>query len=101
MRLYFIALQFLTIIPLPFSVRCEEKDLGKAMAFFPLAGLTLGALLAGANFLLALCLPRPIVDLLLVAILAIVSRGTTSGRSCRCLRRPCRPRRQGIGSWRS
>ena len=73
MRLYLIALQFLTIIPLPFSVRCEEKDLGRAMAVFPLVGLTLGALLVGANFLLSLCLPRDIVDLLLVAILSIVT----------------------------
>jgi adenosylcobinamide-GDP ribazoletransferase len=73
MRLYLIALQFLTIIPLPFSVRCEEKDLGKAMSFFPLVGLTLGALLVAANFILSLCLPREIVDLLLVAILAIVT----------------------------
>ncbi|HTP64791.1 MAG TPA: adenosylcobinamide-GDP ribazoletransferase, partial [Geobacteraceae bacterium] len=31
MRLYLIAFQFLTIIPLPFSVRCEERDLGRAM----------------------------------------------------------------------
>jgi adenosylcobinamide-GDP ribazoletransferase len=71
MRLYLIALQFLTIMPLHFSVRCEEKDLGKAMSFFPLVGLTLGALLAAANFILSLCLPREIVDLLLVAILTI------------------------------
>jgi adenosylcobinamide-GDP ribazoletransferase len=73
MRLFAIALQFLTIIPLPFTVRCEEKDLGKAMSFFPLVGLTLGALLVAANFILSLCLPREIVDLLLVAILAIVT----------------------------
>ena len=52
MRFFFIALQFLTIIPLPFSVRCEEKDLGSSLSFFPLAGLTLGALLVGSNYLL-------------------------------------------------
>lgn len=73
LRLYVLALQFLTIIPLPFSVRCEEEDLGRSMAFFPLVGLTLGLLLAGSNYLFALALPRPVVDLLLVALLALVT----------------------------
>ncbi|MEA5113113.1 MAG: adenosylcobinamide-GDP ribazoletransferase [Geobacteraceae bacterium] len=73
MRLFFIALQFLTIIPMPFSVRCEERDLGRSMTFFPLAGLTLGALLAGTNYLLMEILPRGVVDLLLVAILATLT----------------------------
>jgi adenosylcobinamide-GDP ribazoletransferase len=70
MRLYFIALQFLTIIPLPFSPRWEENDLGRSMAFFPLVGVTIGGLLAGADFFLGQYLPRPVGDLLLVALLA-------------------------------
>ncbi len=73
MRLYLIAIQFLTIIPLPFSVRCGEKDLGKAMSFFPLAGLTLGALLVGLNYLLSPILPTEVVDLLLIAFLSVIS----------------------------
>ncbi|RNC69228.1 MAG: adenosylcobinamide-GDP ribazoletransferase [Desulfuromonadales bacterium] len=73
MRLYFVALQFLTIIPLPFRLRWEENDLGRSMAFFPLAGLTIGGLLAGVDFLLTPHLPRPVADLLLVAILAGVT----------------------------
>lgn len=73
MRLYVIALQFLTIIPLPFSVRCEERDLGRALSLFPLAGLTLGALLAGSDYLLSHVFPRGISDLLLVALLAVVT----------------------------
>ncbi|EHP85518.1 cobalamin 5'-phosphate synthase [Geobacter metallireducens RCH3] len=72
-RLFFIAFQFLTIIPLPFTLRWEENDLGRSMAFFPLAGLTIGGLLAGADFLLAEVLPRPIEDLLLVALLAAMT----------------------------
>ena len=70
MRLYIIALQFLTIIPLPFTVRCEERDLGRSMTLFPAVGLTLGALLVGMNFLLAPLLPRSVTDLLLLALLA-------------------------------
>ena len=73
MRLYFIALQFLTIIPLPFQLRCDERDLGRSMAFFPLAGLTLGGVLAGADFLLVQVFPRPVADLLLVAFLALLT----------------------------
>lgn len=70
MRLYLIALQFLTIIPIPFPLRCEERDLGRSMAFFPLVGLFLGALLVGADFLLAPRLPRPVADLLLITLLS-------------------------------
>ncbi len=70
MRLYLIALQFLTIIPLPFTVRCEERDLGRSMAFFPAVGLTLGLLAMGLNYLLAPLLPRSVTDLLLLALLA-------------------------------
>jgi adenosylcobinamide-GDP ribazoletransferase len=73
MRLYFIAMQFLTIIPLPFRVRCDEHDLGRSMALFPLAGLTIGLLLAGGDFLAARLLPRPVADLLLIVALSAVT----------------------------
>ncbi len=73
MRLYFIAFQFLTIIPLPFTPRWRENDLGRSMAFFPLVGLTIGGLLAGTDFLLGAYLPRSVADLLLVALLAGVT----------------------------
>ncbi len=68
-----IAIQFLTIIPLPFSVKCEEKDLGRSMSFFPLAGLTLGAVLVGIDYNLSRFLPREVGDLLLVAVLAVIT----------------------------
>lgn len=73
MRLYFIALQFLTIIPLPFGVRCEEEDLGRSMAWFPVVGLTLGLMLVGLDWCLGRLFPRPVTDLLLVAFLAGVT----------------------------
>jgi adenosylcobinamide-GDP ribazoletransferase len=73
MRLYFIAIQFLTIIPLPFSVKCGEKDLGRAMSFFPLAGLTIGALLVGMNYILFQILPPGVVDLLLIVFLSVIT----------------------------
>lgn len=73
MRLYLIALQFLTIIPLPFSLRYEEKDLGRSMVFFPLVGLTLGAILVGIKYLFSPFLPDNIVDLLLVVALSVIT----------------------------
>ncbi|HIJ95443.1 MAG TPA: adenosylcobinamide-GDP ribazoletransferase [Desulfuromonadales bacterium] len=75
MRLYLIALQFLTIIPLPFDTRCQKDDLGRSTALFPLVGLTIGALLAGLNWLLAPWLARPLCDALLVTALAAVTGG--------------------------
>ena len=75
MRLFLIAFQFLTIVPLPFTVRCEEEDLGRSMTFFPLVGLAIGALLAGADFLLAPFLPRGVSDLILVVLLSVVTGG--------------------------
>jgi adenosylcobinamide-GDP ribazoletransferase len=73
MRLFLIALQFLTIIPVPFPLRCEERDLGRSMAFFPLVGLFLGALLVGTDFILTPRLPRPVTDLLLITLLSAMT----------------------------
>lgn len=73
MRLYLIALQFLTIIPLPFNTRCEREDLGRSTAVFPLAGLTIGALLVALNWLVAPWLARPLTDALLITALAAVT----------------------------
>lgn len=73
MRLYFIALQFLTIIPLPFVVRCDERDMGRSMAVFPLVGLTLGVMLAGADWLFSAWFPREVGDLLLIVLLSVVT----------------------------
>jgi adenosylcobinamide-GDP ribazoletransferase len=75
MRLYIIAMQFLTIIPLPFAVRCEQEDLGRSTAFFPLAGLTIGALLFGLNWLISPWLVRPLCDALLITALAAITGG--------------------------
>ena len=75
MRFYVIALQFLTIIPLPLTVRCEKVDLGRSTALFPLAGVSIGALLVGLNWLISLWLARPLCDAVLIAALAIITGG--------------------------
>lgn len=47
-----IALQFLTRIPLPFSFVYHDQALGRSPLFYPLVGLSLGALLVGLALLL-------------------------------------------------
>ena len=73
MRLYVIAMRFLTITPLPFNLEWREDDLGRSLALFPLAGLTIGALLAGLNWLIAPFLARPLTDALLITALAVIT----------------------------
>ncbi|MBK5275343.1 MAG: adenosylcobinamide-GDP ribazoletransferase [Desulfuromonadales bacterium] len=73
MRLYLIALQFLTIIPLPCDTRCQKEDLGRATACFPLVGLTVGGLLVGLNWLIEPWLNRSLTAALLITALAVVS----------------------------
>jgi adenosylcobinamide-GDP ribazoletransferase len=75
MRFYIIAMQFLTIIPLPFSVHREKEDLGRSTALFPLAGFTIGALLVGLNLLISPWLARPLCDALLITALSAVTGG--------------------------
>jgi len=73
MRLYLIAMQFLTIIPLPFDTRCQKEDLGSATACFPLVGLTIGVMLVGLNWLIAPWLSPSLTAALLVTALAAVT----------------------------
>ncbi len=73
MRLLLIAFQFLTIIPLPITLRCEKDDLGRSTAFFPLVGLVIGGLLAGVNWLIAPWIARPLCDALLITVLTLIT----------------------------
>jgi len=50
-RRFFVALQFLTRLPVPRALNSSETDIGKASAFFPLIGVIVGggaALVFGA-----------------------------------------------------
>ena len=51
MKSLFIALQFLTIIPLRPSVRPEERDIAHSMSFFPLLGMIIGGFLILINLI--------------------------------------------------
>jgi adenosylcobinamide-GDP ribazoletransferase len=73
MRLIFIAMQFLTIIPFPFAKEWREGEMGRSMRWFPLVGLAIGGLLAALDRAFSLILPAPLVALLLVTALAVVT----------------------------
>lgn len=66
-------MQFLTGIPVPLKRELSAEQLGKATAFFPLAGLVIGGILAGLNWVFNLFLPGAIINILLTVILVILT----------------------------
>lgn len=64
------AIQFLTVIP---CGRRQKFDARAALPFFPLSGLLIGLLLAGAHTLSALLWPGAVVAVLDVVVLAVLT----------------------------
>jgi adenosylcobinamide-GDP ribazoletransferase len=67
------AFQFLTILPVKRSF--TSKQVGRASAYFPVVGAVIGLALAGINYLLRLILPEEVVNVILIALLAVFSGG--------------------------
>ena len=70
---FWLALQFLTVLPAPRSSRVSSASLGRSLSFFPLTGLILGAILAVLDYGLGLIMPEPVTSALLVAALAVLT----------------------------
>ena len=70
---FLAALQFLTIIPLPWRREVSPEDLARSTGYFPVVGLIIGLLLAGINWLLGWLLPIAVVHVLLIIFLAVIS----------------------------
>lgn len=68
-----LAVGFLTRVPVGSLPEVSTAQLGRALAWFPLVGLLLGALLAGVDAALADLLPRAVGDALLLVLLALVT----------------------------
>jgi adenosylcobinamide-GDP ribazoletransferase len=66
-RLFFIALQFFTRLPIPRWVGFEHAWLQHASRYFPLVGLVIAAIGAGAYALTARIFPAPVAALLSTA----------------------------------
>ncbi len=67
------ALQFLTIIPLPWQRKSSPEELGRSAGYFPIIGLIIGLILAGLNWLFSLILPAAVVNALLITSLVVIS----------------------------
>lgn len=73
MTRFLAALQFLTIIAIPWRREPQTDELGRSAGFFPVVGLIIGLILVGLYWLFGLLLPPMIVAALLVASLAVIS----------------------------
>jgi adenosylcobinamide-GDP ribazoletransferase len=62
-------------VPLPAIAQRGTPAYGRALAYFPLVGLALGAILASCDALLGRILPLPVVSVIDLALLALVSGG--------------------------
>jgi adenosylcobinamide-GDP ribazoletransferase len=67
LRLFFIALQFFTRLPIPSWVGFEASWLQHASRYFPLVGCVLAAIAAAVYFVAALVLPAPVAAVLSTA----------------------------------
>lgn len=74
MKQFFIALQFLTILPIKIKARLKKEDYGKALLYFPIVGFIIGAALAAIPSIFGF-LP----NLVLSAIILISSILITGG----------------------
>ena len=72
---FLVALQFLTIVRVKKVLPFDEITLGRAGVFFPLVGFLIGAVVWGLDCGLRLFLPTTLLSLVLVATLAVLSRG--------------------------
>jgi adenosylcobinamide-GDP ribazoletransferase len=72
---FFIALQFLTRLPVPRALNSSEPELGKAAAFFPLVGVIVGAGAALVFVLLQRVLPVPASVLCAIVFAAFITNG--------------------------
>src|SRR6266545_4020760 len=72
---FFIAVQFLTRLPVPRLLNSSESELGKAAVFFPLVGLIVGAAAALVFALLQRVLPVPASVLCAIVFAAFITNG--------------------------
>ena len=68
MSRFLAALQFLTIISIPWRRDAQETQVGRCAVYFPVVGLIIGLALAGLNWLFRLALPPDIVSALLLVV---------------------------------
>ncbi|MFC2068859.1 adenosylcobinamide-GDP ribazoletransferase [Chloroflexota bacterium] len=75
MSRFLAALQFLTVIPIPWNNRVQEAHVERAAGYFPIVGLIIGIIMAVLSWLLRFILPLEIANAILLVILVILSGG--------------------------
>lgn len=75
LRLFFIAIQFLTRLPVPGQIQVSEETLSKATRFFPLVGVLVGAGAALTFWLLRHLLPDSAAILGTIIFTAFITNG--------------------------
>ena len=70
---FWIALQFLTVLPTPLRREIDSDGFGQSLTYFPLVGLILGAILLGLHYGLTLILPPLVVNALIIIALVILT----------------------------
>jgi len=73
MSRFLSALQFLTIISIPWRREAKVEEVGRSTSYFPVVGLIIGLILVGLNWLFGLILPSAVVNALLIVSLVILS----------------------------
>lgn len=75
LRLFLIAVQFLTRLPVRLKKKAEPQEFSKSLVYFPIIGLLLGLGLVFTEYILAYFLPVSIVKLYLVCLLIVITGG--------------------------
>lgn len=74
MKKFLIALQFLTILPIRIPGRIKEEETAASIAYFPLAGLVIGLILAATVFVFGF-LPPAVTIALVIASSILLTGG--------------------------
>lgn len=69
----FLALQFLTRIPIKIKGHVEELNLARAMSFFPLVGIIIGIMSAGVYMVSQLLFPGSVSDFFVLAFIVLIT----------------------------
>lgn len=74
MRSFFVALQFLTILPVDITPKVSQETFGRSLAWFPIVGAIIGLALSLNVFLFGI-LPQMVIAALIMALSVIITGG--------------------------
>jgi adenosylcobinamide-GDP ribazoletransferase len=72
---FFLALRFLSILPIPGKAKATDKQLGRSTAWYPMVGVVLGALLFGSAYLFTRLWSALPAAFLCLAVWTLFTRG--------------------------